>query len=506
MTCPNCGSENVAMSDNGGYNSNLDRPTCTASGHTTYICHNCWEAWIAEIVPAKGHHYVEQSRIEPTCTSDGKIVYVCSNSNYEDDGYGDPQLVKCNSSTTKVLKALGHDYVANTLKEVSCEEDGLIEYVCSRCNDSYQETIPAIGHSFSELTVTKEPTCVDTGLKEAFCENCNQNISEEIAALGHTYSTDWIIEKEATQFSAGLKYKVCDRCNERLEESIAKLPIKTSTVVAAVTATTAAVGGSAAAFVVKKKKNLKINLKSPATKSVTTYTVTDDLPLSMKAKTYLKVTQKPFEELQALYDAEITSSSALTVIDIEDQQQLDKAFEYVEKFDKDHHKNIGLVLSNKLIDKNKDKLKQLKQDEKLTSYVDCDVHEEIKTFNLIAPLYKFDIKSDSDLGKIGKLADFLQIPYVNKTINAYITAKKYKKHLEVEDKKFLDYSNIVGDIATVFGLEEVKEVTSFISTCNTLKSNLKKDGGANELKASYNAASSIIKTVNDVINPSEEEQ
>lgn len=494
--CPDCGTQ-------------LDDPiegvdsTCTEDGFGYFYCPVCDED--KEIIlEAKGHKFVVFEKKEPTCTREGYIKYVCSRVNLE-QVFKDLEVVleevKCTATKTTKLKALGHDYVETVLQQVDCEHEGIIEYKCSRCDDSYQETIPAYGHDFGEFAVTKEPSCTENGLKEALCKTCGNVISEEIPATGHKYGS-WIVEKEATQFSAGNKYRVCEYCNDRVDEKIDKLPVKAATVAAAVTATAAA-AGSGAAVVLKKKKRLNISLKEPATKSITTYTFDDELPKFMKTKTYLKVTEKPMEELQKLYDAPIEKSTNLIVIDVKDNEQMDKAIDYVSRIDKEHHKNIALVVNKDIIDEYNDSLSDLKKNDKLTAYVDQSAHNEIKTLNMIAPLYKFDIKSDSDLGKIGKLADFLQIPYVSDTINAYTTAKKYKKHLEVKDKGFLDYSNIVGDLASIFGIQEVKEVTGFISTCNSLKSNIKKEAGANEVKGAYNAASSIINTVKDVIEDKE---
>ncbi len=116
-----------------------------------------------------------------TCVTEGVELYVCQ---------------KCNTTKSKTISALGHDYgegVECLVSELYCPD---IQYQCSRCNDVYykghipghQSIVPTM-HAWNSGEVTKEVKCTTNGTMTYTCLNgdCGYTKEEPIIATGHNY-------------------------------------------------------------------------------------------------------------------------------------------------------------------------------------------------------------------------------------------------------------------------------------------------------------------------------
>ncbi len=107
--------------------------------------------------------------IKPTCTDAGEITYTCR---------------RCDKTETKVIKALGHDYVPEVTNP-TCTEKGYTTYTCSRCKASYiDDYTDALGHVWSDWEVTKEATETENGERTRTCSRCGAIETEIIPAKG----------------------------------------------------------------------------------------------------------------------------------------------------------------------------------------------------------------------------------------------------------------------------------------------------------------------------------
>ena len=168
-------------------------PETTKTPETTKPVHKCKES--------------TAKRTEPTCTTAGKIESLCSCG----------KVVK-----TEVIKALGHDYDKEIIKEATITSTGLAIYTCTRCGASYDEVIAKVAHTCKVAdTKRTEATCETAGKIEEVC-SCGKVLSTKtIKALGHDYSSE--VVKAATENSTGTKKFTCERCGDSYTESIPKL-------------------------------------------------------------------------------------------------------------------------------------------------------------------------------------------------------------------------------------------------------------------------------------------
>ena len=79
--------------------------------------------------------------INPTCTQDGRYVY-------KHQITGAVTYVEPCSRTVLIVPALGHNWTVDERIEATCTNDGSIHSTCSRCGETKNETITALGHDY----------------------------------------------------------------------------------------------------------------------------------------------------------------------------------------------------------------------------------------------------------------------------------------------------------------------------------------------------------------------
>ena len=151
----------------------IKEATCTEKGLATDVCLLCGDDY-SRIISALGHDYVDHDAQEQTCTAIGWEAYqTCDR-------------VGCDYNTYQELPALGHDYVDHAAKAATCTEIGWNAYqTCNRTGCDYT-TYREIGlqdhHEYSA-----ENICVDCGERKI-----SKGLKYELNADGASYSVTGI--------------------------------------------------------------------------------------------------------------------------------------------------------------------------------------------------------------------------------------------------------------------------------------------------------------------------
>lgn len=194
---------------------NTVAPTCTEDGYTEYQCSVCGELRQDDVIPAKGHDYVN-TIIEPTCYYNGCTEHTCTVCGY--------------MYVSDQTDALGHEAGEWELVYDSCTLQRLEKH-CIRCNELIeQQHVAGPGHLY-ETVVVIEPNCQQKGLERTVCTVCGDVKSENELDGTHIY-TDWEITKEPadgvhkTKSDFGTRKCHCTVCGKTVEESIVRIAIE----------------------------------------------------------------------------------------------------------------------------------------------------------------------------------------------------------------------------------------------------------------------------------------
>lgn len=454
------------------------QPTCTKKGLFLVKCTVCEEQAVLE-VPALGHKYKSSVTKKATCTESGIETYKCS---------------RCGKSYTQTIAALGHKYKYEET-EPDCVNDGHKIGTCKRCGDVKEEIYPALGHDMSEFTVVTEPTCEQDGLEESVCSRCGEKISQAIEKLGHQYPEEWTIEKQPGIAKTGLKTKTCERCGNVISETI-PATVKPGTLIGTI------VGCGILAitlYAFLKRRVPKIEKKGfdPSFENKTVMTVTEDKELVdlLKSRTYLSVKAG---EKDALAEGVEEDEPHLVIIDVKTVKELDELLEL--KQEKFPDTALGLIVGKRLLNSRKDKLNELKKDETIVDYVVTGTKPYNTLVKLVLPVMKPEAGSDETLGNIGKIADLLGIPGVSTVINFYTSGRDIKATLEEGELGISEQATIIGDIASILGLEKLESVAGLVGDVEDIAGAFDKDRGAHEVKSATEAAQDIHDVVKDIIS------
>ena len=156
---------------------------CTHGQYTQYECTVCHETYDAVVDGAKalGHKWDDgEVTTEPTCTTDGEKTFACTRKD-------------CGETRTEPIGKLGHNFVAGTKHEATCDTAAYTEYKCnnSGCTLSYNEYKGnALGHDWGEWTVTTPATNTTDGLMTRTCSrDSGHTETVTIPKGGHTFDT-----------------------------------------------------------------------------------------------------------------------------------------------------------------------------------------------------------------------------------------------------------------------------------------------------------------------------
>ncbi len=123
------------------YKTVVTKPTCTEKGYTTYTCTVCGYSYVGRYRGALGHSY-EAVVTAPTCTERGYTTYTCT--------------VCGDSYVDNYVNALGHTF-GEWYEEIAatCTEDGVSKRDCEHCDHSESKVIPALGHDYLDGYCTR---------------------------------------------------------------------------------------------------------------------------------------------------------------------------------------------------------------------------------------------------------------------------------------------------------------------------------------------------------------
>ncbi|MBR2577300.1 MAG: hypothetical protein IKE38_00055, partial [Erysipelotrichaceae bacterium] len=447
VACQECGLDFIATIPALGHDFSIvvsnTKATCTKDGFQMLECSRCGTTQGVPI-PALGHKYKSKVTKEATCTVDGEKTYTCS---------------RCGNSYTKAIPALGHDIDLEE-KEATCTEDGYKKGTCKRCGEVINEIYPDLGHDIEEYTVIEEPTCTEDGLKEGVCNRCNETVQESIEKLGHVFPEEWTIDKDPGFFHEGLKSKTCDVCGEKISEAIPKKSILPLVI--------GGLGGLSILgmilYLLRKTGRLGRKLAekigkeaikpSFETKTILASTKDEKLVELLKKQSYLKIVNGEYADIAKDFEE---NGADLVICDVLSEERLDEIVK-MKKDEKLQDGSFGLVVSQEILGTKKKKLDKLAKDKQIISYVPFGKADYSALVKLILPVLKPDIKSDESLDNLGKIADAMGIPFISTLVNVYTSGKDIKETLEEGELGVSETAAIIGDIASILGLDKLADV------------------------------------------------
>ena len=483
--CPNCGVRTAYIEVV------YEQPTCIGTGSGTIYCACGIENYPVVFDPLGHDHQYSYMVQAATCESGGIARYAC---------------IRCGDSYDTATAALGHDYHDSVTKEPTCQEEGINTFTCSRCSDHYDEAIEPLGHDF--IHEEKEATCTEEGHIGDICSRCGKEQSETIPPLGHNYSQSWTIKVKPTYFKRGLKIKTCSRCGDVLSESIpALIPIPAviggigglillgigiAAVIKRKAASAAAKAGVVAAEKLAKEAS-KLGKPKFKTRTLLLCTKDEKLVEMLKGKDYFKVKTCSYDELT---DKAKDVEPDILIADVLNDVMLREISEGQEEAFKEIA--LGLIACKDLSETGREKLKVMANEEKIIDFVEEGVNPYVAMVELILPVLKPDLKSDETLTNIGMVADALGIPGISKIIDVYLAGKDIKETLEEEELGISEDATIIGDIASILGLEKVESVAGLVGDVEAIQKALDKETGAYEEKKGKAAVKDIVEVVSDL--------
>ena len=536
--CTRCGSsysqDTAALGHS--YTSQItQQATCTAVGVKTNRCTRCGNTY-TETIAALGHDYTSKVTKAATCTAAGVRTYSCT---------------RCGNAYTESLKALGHDYTSVTDPEATCTRDGLKTFTCSRCKDSYTEILPAFGHDIDyeiveatctkegyrygecktcgektvayfpalghkpgTFTIVKKATCTEDGSEEAVCETCGETIAHVLPKSGHHYPEEWTVETEAGYFHEGLETKTCMDCEEKISQTIPKKNVVP--VVLAGGGVLAAAGGgvflslrknasgtaevaaaAVSAGIAEKAAEEATELGKPSFESKSVlYAAKDEKLLELlKKQRHLEVASCEYEDLE---EAVEENEPDLLIVGTLSEEALEDILAKKEEALKDTA--VGLLIEADLLETEKEKLDGSREEKKIVDYAEYGKDAYDALVRLVLPVLKPKLNSDESLENIGMVADALGIPGVSTLINVYVSGRDIKNTLAEGELGVSGTAAIIGDIASILGLDTVASVAGLVDDVDTIKAAFDKEAGTYEEAEGVSSAKDMVDVVSDLID------
>ena len=284
---------------------------------------------------------------------------------------------------------------------------------------------------------------------------------------------------------------------------IAFAVIKHAGAAAAATAAASAAGASGAAAAVKDaakgaskaaKEASKAGPKLPKIKfgNRTVLVSSEDEKLidSLKSKTFLKVRICAEGEIAKAFEA---AEADLLIADVASDDRLDKLL----NTESLKGKALGLILSDAVSNTAREKLDELGKGEVPVNYIGIGESPFLALVDLVLPVLAPDVTSDASLSNISSVADALGIPGISSVIELFTAGRDIKENLQKdeEDIGISETADIIGDIASILGLDKLKDVAGLVGDVKAVKASLESGAGAYETKKGVKAAKSIIDTV-----------
>lgn len=227
-------------------------------------------------------------------------------------------------------------------------------------------------------------------------------------------------------------------------------------------------------------------------KTVVVASKDEELINKLKRRHFLEVHRCEKEEIE---EAVEENEPDLLILDLDSEQELDELLE--KKNDKLAECAIALNVSDEILPSVREKLELAVIKKNISSYVPASVSLELKMVKLVLPILKPYLKSDESLEMLGKVAVLLGIPMVATIINIYVSGRDIKSNLEESEIGVSQTAAIIGDIASILGLDKIASVAGLVDDIDSIKSAMDKEAGANEIKNGVLGAKDIIDVVKE---------
>ncbi|MBR0416186.1 MAG: WG repeat-containing protein [Firmicutes bacterium] len=220
----------------------------------------------------------------------------------------------------------------------------------------------------------------------------------------------------------------------------------------------------------------------------------EKLTETLKARSFLKVRECAFEELEKGTEK---NEPDLVITDIGSESELASILEIKKEALKDTA--LGLILTEELLESNKERLEKLKKDGVLTAFVQKGTDPALAMVKLVLPILKPDLDSDASLGNVGKLADVLGIPAVSSLIDAYTSGRDIKETLEKKDGELgiADMADIIGDLASILGFDRAADIAGLARDAKNVSDALGDESGAYEMKKGVKSMKDILEVLSE---------
>ncbi|MBR5341043.1 MAG: hypothetical protein IK151_03855 [Erysipelotrichaceae bacterium] len=228
-------------------------------------------------------------------------------------------------------------------------------------------------------------------------------------------------------------------------------------------------------------------------KTVVVCTKSEELLKTLKDRHYLSVTQCEEDEID---EAVEENEPDILITDLNTEEQLDELL--TKKDDNLADVALGLHVNDELLPSIRSRLENLLEDKVITGFVPFSAGAYDTLVKLILPILKPNLKSDESLDNIAQVADLLGIPGVSTIINLYVSGRDIKANLEEGELGVSQSAAIIGDIASIMGLDTVASVAGLVDDVDSIKSAFDEEAGANENKNAVLGAKDIVDVVKDL--------
>lgn len=171
-------------------------PSCTKAGYTKCVCNTCGQENGQYPKPPQGHELTEwTTTVEATCSENGCEQRHCA---------------ECDYIESRIVEATGHEFIAISKTEPTCQEEGYMVYCCVSCEIvGFGESIPTTDHNWTEWETVTPPACISSGCKERHCKDCKVLDAREIEPSHELIAT----VTEPTCEVGGYTTYACQNCD-----------------------------------------------------------------------------------------------------------------------------------------------------------------------------------------------------------------------------------------------------------------------------------------------------
>lgn len=442
----------------------------------------------AMMCPSCGSFDYHEVTTPPTCQTDGKVETVCDNcQNVLVTRAGDP------------ASPAYHQYVWTVITAPTETDDGWGEDVCSICGTHANgQVIPKTGTAapptpdpdpqptpdsepaVTEETATSNSTAAKKKKKEKTEASTEESVSEDDTEEPAEEKNPW--EGEEVYIDPETMKKVFEITGGVVAGAVLigviraiALSAKAKKARAAAKAVKAAVKETAAEETAEaaesefEKPEIEFEIKT----ILACLTDSEDnkkFTKFLSRKKYIKLETADAEERENLAETLDDYEAELFIFDVASQEDIDDICELIKGIkEEDKFKRFSILVKSSEYKNLKPSLDKMKMAREIEGFASDAASVDSKLVNLVLPVYKPSFDGDSVLGYMASVADALGIPYVSEAIEYFSTGKEIVETLKADELETMDKVDLIGNIASILGIDKVVEVTDFIDKVSEAK-------------------------------------